>query len=198
MFDYAKSFADFIKREEDEKKTPIGRLRLKYIDLNPDLIFNWVNDIKCINGLDSYESMEWSKYIMKASLDLTDSIYDPILHRLDDLNGGSHILLAEWFYITAYNGYAYRHPEKLTTWQKEFRIRVLTKLTRNLKGFPMGIKEKESLCSYLLLRNSFMKYKDMFVPDKLLALKVINRFAREHEIRFEDAESVLRGYTYCI
>jgi hypothetical protein len=197
--EYAKSFADFMKREDDVAKTPIGRLRRKYLNMNPDVVFNKVGDIYCINGfLDSTESRAWSKFVMQTALELTDGTYDLRLHALDDISGGGHILLAEWFYYMAYTGCAYKTDLKLTRFQKEFRVKVLSKLSDKLGDFIMSLLEKEALCSYLLLRNSYMKYKDMFAPNKLLALKVINRFAKAHDIRFEDAESVLRGYTYCI
>jgi hypothetical protein len=195
---YSKSFAEYIKKEDEEMKTPIGQLRSRFLELYPEYVFNRVSDIKCINGLDSCESKQWSKYVVKAALDLTDSIYVNELHNLEGLNNGEHILLAEWFYTFAYNGLAYKPNSRLTRFQNMFRFRVLNKLTRKLGNFEMNLAEKEALCSYLLLRNSYMKYKDMFVPDRLLALKVINRFARENEIRYEDAELVLRGYTYCI
>jgi hypothetical protein len=195
---YSKSFAEYIEREDAEEKTPIGQLRLRFLQQNPDYVFNRINDIKCVNGLDSYESRKWSRYISQAALDLTNSLYVENLHNLNGLNNGDHILLAEWLYDFAYNGLAYKDNVKLTRFQNEFRFRVLNKLTNRLGNFKMSLAEKEALCSFLLLRNSYLKYKDMFIPDKLLALKVINRFARENEIRYEDAEVVLRGYTYCI
>jgi hypothetical protein len=195
---YSKSFAEYIEKEDAEEKTPIGQLRLRFLELYPEYVFNRVSGIKCINGLDSCESRKWSGFVVKASLALTDSIYVRELHNLDDLCNGEHILLAEWLYEFAYNGLAYKHNTRLTRFQNTFRFRVLNKLTKSIGNFEMSLAEKEALCSYLLLRNSYMKYKDMFVPDKLLALKVINRFARENEIRYEDAEVVLRGYTYLI
>lgn len=146
--------------------------------------------------MDSCESRKWSNYVVKASLTLTDSIYVDELHNLEDLNNGDHIILAEWFYQFAYNGLAYKRNARLTRFQNEFRFRILNKLTKKLGNFQMSLAEKEALCSYLLLRNSYMKYKDMFVPDRLLALKAINRFAKAHDIRYEDSEIVLRGYTY--
>jgi hypothetical protein len=193
---YSKSFAEYIKREDAEENTPIGQLRLRFLELYPEYVFNRVSGIKCINGLDSCESRKWSAYVVKASLTLTDSIYVDELHNLKDLNNGDHILLAEWFYHFAYNGLAYKRNARLTRFQNEFRFRVLNKLTKKLGNFQMSLAEKEALCSYLLLRNSYMKYKDMFVPDRLLALKAINRFAKAHDIRYEDSEIVLRSYTY--
>jgi hypothetical protein len=194
----AKSFAEFIKREDEEAKTPIGKLRQQYLELYPDLIFNRVNDIKCINGLDSYESRQWSKYIIIASLQLTNSIYSEELHNLDNLINGDHIILAEWFYKFAYSGLAFKQIGKLSRFQRDFRLRVLTKLTQKLGNFVTTLEEKEALCSYLLLPNNYNKYKDMFAPNKLQAFKLINRFAHEHKIRYEDAETVLRTYTYCM
>jgi len=192
------SFSKYIKREDALEKTPIGLLRKEYMKLNPDIVFNWVDSIKCIDGLDTDESKKWSKFVIKSALELSNGIYNPMLHSLEDLNGGGHIVLAEWYYEAAYNGCLYKHPASMTRFEKEFRTRVLTKLANSIGDFSMSVLEMEAVSAFFLLRNNYMKYKNMFAYDKLLALKVINRFAKAHDIRFEDAESVLRGYTYCI
>jgi hypothetical protein len=184
------SFNEYIKKVDDDEKTPIGVMRTKYIELNPDIVFNWIDGIKCIDSLDSADSWAWSRFLLREAYALIYKPYGGSFDNLAGLENGGHILIAEWFYNAYYgNRLPSKKPSKFRT---EYRVQILSKLGRHVPGFT--IEEKEALCSYLLLKNNYMKYKDMFKPNKLLALQIINRFALENTVRFEDAESVLRGY----
>ena len=85
----------------------------------------------------------------------------------------------------------------LSRFECEHRERILKKLERLIGAFPISEDEKEAICAYFLIRRSD-KFKHMFIANKLLALKVINRYAAFNEIRFEDSEAVLRQYTYLV
>ena len=193
------SFFEYLKKDDADEKTPLGALRKRFMELNPDVVFNWIDGVKCIDSLDSDDSIAWSKFLMKESAALQFVPCYGLVQMIKGLDNGDHIRLAEWFYNNACQGNVKISPvAPLTNFQRDFRQRVLTKLSGKTLDFQMSLVEKEALCSYLLLRNNFMKYKNLFLPDKLLALKVINRFAKAHDIRYEDAESVLREYTYSI
>jgi len=178
------SFNEFIKQLDADEQTPVGQLRLKYNELYPDVVFNWVNGIKCIGSLDSVESWMWSRFLLREAYAYMYKPYGSYNSTVDLTNGG-HIVVGEWFY----NSYYYLGQKKRGKEDNKLRI------FKNL-GAGFTLVEKEALASYFLLRNNYMKYKDMFKPNKLLALQAINRFARDNAIRFEDSEVVLRGYIY--
>jgi hypothetical protein len=183
------SFNEYIKKLDIDEKTPVGIMRLKYIELNPDAVFNPVNGIKCIGSLDSEESLAWSRFLMREAYGYILKPYSGFFHKLKGIEEGGHIVIAEWVFNTYHA--ASLKKKGSSKFKEEYRLQVLSKL-----GLNFTLVEKEALCSYLLLRNNYMKYRDMFKPNKLLALQLINRFAKENSIRFEDAEAVLRGYIH--
>jgi hypothetical protein len=202
----ANSFAEFIKKEDDYEKTPSGRLLIKYMELNPELRFHWVSNVKCVLTPDSRESILWSEYLLKEGNKLqgagfSENIgYNSLKLSDVDLQNGVHLNIANWYYNDCVANCLQRRStalRNLTRFECEHREKILKKLERLIGSFSISEDEKEAICAYFLIRRSD-KFKHMFIANKLLALKVINRYAAFNEIRFEDSEAVLRQYTYLV
>jgi hypothetical protein len=204
--DYAKSFGEFIKKEDDYDKTPAGQLLKQYEDANPELIFFWVRNVKCVGRLDSKESIDWSEYLLNEGHKLQGAFFNGPLEpnslrlSVDELRSGQHLIIANWYYNNCYANKKERRCvalRNLSRFESEHRERILKKLERLIGNFQLTEDEKEAICAYFLIRQS-NRFKNMFIADKLLALKVINRYAAFNAIRFKDAEAVLRQYTYLV
>jgi hypothetical protein len=204
--DFAKSFGEFIKKEDEYEKTPAGVLLKTYMEANPELNFFWIGNIKCVGRLDSKESIDWSEYLLKEGHRLQGSVFTdelgPNSLKLteEELRRGQHLVIANWYYNNCYSNKKEQRCvalRNLSRFECEHRERILKKLERLIGVFPLTEDEKEAICAYFLIRRSD-KFKHMFIANKLLALKVINRYAAFNEIRFEDSEAVLRQYTYLV
>lgn len=202
----AKSFSTYIKKEDDYEKTPAGQLLTKYMEANPELRFHWVSNIKCVQAPDSHESILWSEYLLKEANKLqgggfSDNLgYNSLKLTDAELKNGIHLNIANWYYNDCVVNCTQRRSaalRNLSRFECEHRERILKKLERLIGAFPISEDEKEAICAYFLIRRSD-KFKHMFIANKLLALKVINRYAAFNEIRFEDSEAVLRQYTYLV
>ena len=204
--DYVKSFGEFIKKEDEYERSPAGQLLKKYMEANPDLPFFWNSNINCVGSLDSKESIDWSEYLLKEGHRLQGSDFlgplgpNSLGLTEEELRKGQHLVIANWYYNNCFNNKKERRCvalRNLTRFECEHRERILKKLERLIGVFSITEDEKEAICAYFLIRRSD-KFKHMFIANKLLALKVINRYAAFNEIRFEDAEAVLRQYTYLV
>ena len=204
--EFIKSFGEFIKKDDDYEKTPAGRLLHKYVEANPELVFYWIGNIKCVGSLNSKESMAWSEYLLNEGNKLQGGGFSNVTGynslRLTDeeLKRGQHLVIANWFYNNCYDTRVERRSlalRNLSRFESEHRERIIKKLERLIGSFPISEDEKDAICAYFMIRRSD-KFKHMFIANKLLALKVINRYAAYNEIRFEDAEAVLRQYTYLV
>lgn len=197
------SFVEFIKKEDEYEKTHAGRLLKKYTDERPELRFVWVDNIKCVKRPDSNESIAWSEYLLNEGNKIqgtwvSDNIgYNSLKLTDAELKTGLHLIIANWYYNNSFEQRRCVALRNLSRFECEHRVRILKKLERLIGSFPITEYEKEAICAYFMIRRSD-KFKNMFIANKLLALKVINRYASLHEIRFEDAESVLRQYTYLV
>jgi hypothetical protein len=200
------SFTEFIKKEDEYEKTPAGCLLTKYIEERPELRFHWVSNVKCVQAPDSHESIAWSEYLLKEANKLQGTSFSDVLGynslKLSDLDlkNGVHLNIANWYYNDCVAICLQRRSaalRNLSRFECEHRERILKKLERLIGAFPISEDEKEAICAYFLIRRSD-KFKHMFIANKLLALKVINRYAAFNTIRFEDSEAVLRQYTYLV
>jgi hypothetical protein len=160
--------------------------------------------MKYINTPDSDESLDWAKYLLKEGgklydADLPDLKCDKSMAlSADDIKNGHHLIIANWYYNMCHKNALARKDvslRNLTRFESEHRERILNKLTRCSGAFNMNEDEKEALCAYFFIRR-FDKFKNMFIANKLLALQVLNRYASEKHIRFEDAEALMREYSY--
>lgn len=200
------SFTEFIKKEEEYEKTPAGRLLTKYTDERPELRFVWIDNIKCVKTPDSHESIIWSEYLLNEGNKIqgtwfSDNIgYNSLKLTDSELKNGLHLIIANWYYNNSVLQCSQRRCvalRNLSRFECEHRERILKKLERLIGSFPITEDEKEAICAYFMIRRAD-KFKNMFIANKLLALKVINRYAAYNTIRFEDSEAVLRQYTYLV
>lgn len=204
MNNIAISFCEHIKNEDMYDKSPAGLILKKYSESKPELEFKWNNNIKYVETFDSAESVALATYLFNMGTklngsNLLDLKYDDLsAFSPNEIKNGHHLIVANWYYNMCYkNLYGHRNVSlrNLTRFESEHRERILNKLMRCTSGFNMDDDEKDAICAYFLIRRSD-KFKNMFIANKLLALQVLNRYASENYIRFEDAETVIREYTY--
>lgn len=196
------SFSEFIRKEDAYDQTPAGELLKRYLEVHPDLKFIWQNNIKCVDTMTSDASMAWATYLLNEGNKVQGAAGFTDVAALNlgvgEIADGQHLIIANWYYNNCV--YANRVKQSvairnLTRFESEHRERILTKLGKGLGQFVISYAERDAICSYCLIRRSD-KFQKMFIPNKLLALQVINRFANFAAVRFEDAETILRGYTY--
>jgi len=204
MNNIALSFCEHIKNEDLYDKTPAGLLWKKYSESNPELEFKWNNNVKYVDTFDSVESVEWAKYLFKMATKLLGGNIidfkcdDSLAFTPNDIKNGYHLIVANWYYNMCHKNVCSLKNvslRNLTRFESERRERIINKLTHCVGDFNMCDDEKDAICAYFLIRRSD-KFKNMFIANKLFALQVLNRYATENGIRFEDAEAVMREYVY--
>ena len=200
----AKSFSLYIQKEDAYDLTPAGALLKQYLELFPDLKFIWINNIKCVESLDSAESIAWAEYLVNQANKIQHIPGIASLGSLNlnemDITSGHHLVIANWYYNNClYLKKASRSVplRSLTNFETLFRERVLQKLNGHVGNFFLDEDECDAICSFFFVRRND-KFQKIFIPNKVLALRAIKRFATINEIRFEDAENLLRSYTYII
>lgn len=200
----AKSFSNYIQKEDAYDQTPAGVLIKQYLELFPDLKFTWINNIKCVASPDSAESIAWAEHLVNQANKLQNisgivSVGSLNLNEMD-IASGHHLVIANWYYNNSFylkNLSRSVSLRSLTHFETRYRERVLKKLDEHIGNFTLTEDECDAICSFFLVRRN-NKFQKVFIPNKVLAFRVINRFATLNELRFEDAENLLRSYTYVI
>ena len=88
--------------------------------------------------------------------------------------------------------------EKINNEMKMFADSRKQRCMKKMNGFTISEEELEAILAKYLNDSHFCKItypKNVFKQNTLLALKVLNRFSQENNIRVEDADVVFREYS---